>query len=141
MLSAGPRRGTGILRWPGVAVIGLAALTLAELTKGPEFDIPIMRGRAPVLLIGAALGLAAAVCLISRTGRRVLVLLVIPCVPYAGYLYGGPAWWPAAVTAAELLLPVLLATFIAMTLIRARSAPREQTAPPPDPPQGPHPAG
>ena len=136
MLSPGPRRGMQILRWWGAAMTGAIALGLAELTKGPEFDIPIMQGRTPVLLIGASLVLAVAVCLISRTGRRVLVLLAIPGVPYAGYLlgstYGGPAWWPAAMQATWVLLPALLAIFVITALARARGTPRGQA-----PPQGP----
>jgi hypothetical protein len=135
LLSPGPRRGTEILRWQGVAVIGLAALGLAELTKGPEFDIPIMQGFTPLAVIAAALVLATAVCLISRAGRRALVLLVIPGVPYASYLigsmYAGPGWWPGALSATEVLLPVLLAMFvIIMAVLRARNGAAHSAAPP-----------
>ncbi|HEV2372683.1 MAG TPA: hypothetical protein VGS19_10980 [Streptosporangiaceae bacterium] len=118
---------------------GAIALGLAELTKGPEFDIPVMQGRTPALLIGASLLLTVAVCLTTRTGRRVLALLAIPGVPYAGYLlgsmYGGPAWWPTAMQAAWVLLPTLLAIFVTIALARARSAPHGG-----NPPQGSSPA-
>jgi hypothetical protein len=131
LLSQGPRRGMQILRWWGAAVIGVIALWLAELTKGPEFDIPIKQGTPPVLLIGASLLLGVAVCLISRTGRRVLVLLAIPGVPYAAYMIGytsiASAWlpaaaWPPAVQAVLVLLPALLAIFVIIGLRHARAA-------------------
>ena len=138
MLSPGPRRGMQILRWRGAAVIGIIALWLAELTKGPEFDIPMKQGTPPMLLIGASLLLAVAVCLISRTGRRVLVLLAIPGVPYTAYMIGytsiASTWlpaaaWPPAVQAVWVLLPALLAIFVIIGLRRARAAPRGQAPP------------
>ena len=140
ILSPGPRRGMEILRWWGAAVIGAIALFLAELTHGPEFYIWPMQGNNPLLLIGASLVLAVALCLISPTGRRLLVLLAIPFVPYAAYMlnnqYDGPVSWPAAawppaVQSVWVLLPALLAIFVITALRRARAGPRGQ-APPED---------
>jgi len=140
ILSPGPRRGMEILRWWGAAVIGAIAVFLAELTHGPEFNIWPMQGNNPVLLIGASLVLAVAACLISPTGRRLLILLAIPFVPYACYMlnnqYDGPISWPAAawppaVQSVWVLLPALLAIFVITALRRARAGPRGQ-APPED---------
>jgi hypothetical protein len=96
------------------------------------------QGTPPVLLIGASLLVVAALCLISRTGRRVFVLLAIPAVPYTAYMIGytsiGSAWlpaaaWPPAVQAVWVLLPALLAIFVIAALRRARAATREQVLP------------
>ena len=138
LASPGPRRGMQILGWWWAALIGAIALFLAELTHGPEFNIWPMQGNNPVLLIGASLVLAVAVCVISRTGRRVLVLLAIPGVPYAAYMIGytsiASSWlpaaaWPAAAQAVWVLLPALLAIFVIIGLRRARAAPRGQAPP------------
>lgn len=76
--------------------------------------------------------LVVAVCVISPTGRRLLILLAIPGVPYACYLLGNIyvfAIWPPAVQAVWVLLPGLLAIFVITALARARGASRGQAPP------------
>ncbi|HEV2377875.1 MAG TPA: hypothetical protein VGS19_37640 [Streptosporangiaceae bacterium] len=137
VLSPGPRRGTEILRWWGVTAVAVTAAGLAELSKGTEFDIPLMRGVTPLLVSAGILMLAAVVCLITPAGRRVLVLLAVPGLPYGMALLrlagSGPQWWPTAISLTAVLgLPALLALcVITIAVIRVRAG-RRLKAPPED---------
>ncbi len=137
LLSPGPRRAREILRWPGVAAIGAGAIGLAELSKGPEFDIPLMRWPTPWLVIAAVLALTAGACMLSRTGRRLLMILAMPGVAYASYLGRAlePGWSRDLPGVTVLLLPTGLAIGEIVALVAARRRRR------PMPPPGADPAG
>ena len=108
------------------------AIGLAELSKGPEFDIPLMRGLTPWLVIAAVLALTAGACLLSRAGRRLLMALAMPGLAYASYLARAtdPGWWPRALPGVTvLLLPTGLAIGEIVVLVAARR--RRLPVPPP----------
>jgi hypothetical protein len=136
VLSAGPRRGRQILRWWGVTAASLLAIVFAQLTWGPDIQFPLDHAT----LVGAHMGArvltpqvrlagilaaamaAAALCLVTATGRRVLVLLAIPALPYVvivAQLTGLTRLWllGGAAAAALVYLPPLVLTGLAVSAL------------------------
>lgn len=123
----GPQRGLRLLGPWWTAASAVAALALATVAQGVDIIMPLLRGHRAAVIIAAALGVAALVCLRGAVGRRVLALLSIPAVPFVLDLLvvnnsfgGGP---PGVLLYAPPLLAVSLIIALS-TFYRRRNARR-----------------
>jgi hypothetical protein len=90
LLSPGPARGLQLLKWRGIAAAFVLAMLLAALSQGAfaSWEIPLgdpvaISGLATVVATAVVIGIVVITCLRTPSGRRFLVLLASPAIPYA----------------------------------------------------------
>jgi hypothetical protein len=127
--SPGPRRGRQILGWRGTGAIAVTLVVIAALTH-TSFGLSGPFAPVPLLVMTAGASSMAGVCLTSRVGRRVLVLLMIPGLPTLAFLLaaaGAGADSPLSALSAVAILyaPLALVVCLALAAVRPRKARRE----------------